>query len=83
MESKQKQTWRGVKLIQMFVAKVINNERNILTHHEIIDHIAEQIEPMIPQVRKKTKLRIHPNWRRSSLSYSYSFKLACFSILYI
>ena len=30
-------------LIQTFVLKVINNERKILTHHEIIDCIAEQI----------------------------------------
>ena len=26
-------------LIQTFVLKVINNEKNILTHHEIIDRI--------------------------------------------
>ena len=34
---------RGATLIQRFVVKVINNERKILTHHEITDHIAEQL----------------------------------------
>ena len=29
-------------LIRTFVLKVINNERKILIHHEIIDYIAEQ-----------------------------------------
>ena len=33
----------GIILIQTFVVKVINNERKILTHHENIDGIAEQI----------------------------------------
>ena len=37
-------------LIQTFVLKVINNERKILTHHEIIDCIAEKIESVITQV---------------------------------
>ena len=48
MESKQKQTWGGTMLIRTLVLKVINNERKILTHHEIIDCIAEQIELIIP-----------------------------------
>ena len=30
-------------LIPTSVLKVTNNERKILTHHEIVDHIAEQI----------------------------------------
>ena len=30
-------------LIQTVVLNVINNERKILTHHEITDRIAEQI----------------------------------------
>ena len=30
-------------LIRMFIIKVINNERKILTRHEIIDRIAEHI----------------------------------------
>ena len=47
MESKQKPTWRGIMLIQKFVLKVINNERKILIHYEIIDRIAEQIESVI------------------------------------
>ena len=33
--------------IRMFVLKVINNERNILTRHEIIDRIAEQIVSVV------------------------------------
>ena len=39
-------------LIRRFVLKVINNERKILTHHEIIDRIAEQIVFVITQVCK-------------------------------
>ena len=39
-------------LIRRFVLKVINNERKILTHHEIIDLIAEQIVFVITQVCK-------------------------------
>ena len=39
MESKQKRTM--IMLIQTFVLKVINDERKKLTHHEIIDRIAE------------------------------------------
>ena len=31
-------------LIERFILNVINTERKILTHHEIIDRIAEQIE---------------------------------------
>ena len=37
-------------LIRMFVLKVINNEKNILTPHEIIDRIAEQIAVVITRV---------------------------------
>ena len=50
MESKQKRIWEGIILIRTFVLKVINNERKILTSHEIIDRIAEQIESVITQV---------------------------------
>ena len=48
-------------LIQRFVLKVINNERKILTHHKIIDRIAEQIMLVITQVCKESKSSIHPN----------------------
>ena len=34
---------RGIILIRRFILKVINNKRRILTRHEIIDRIAEQI----------------------------------------
>ena len=33
--------------IRTFVLKLINNERTILTHHEIIDRIAKKIVPVI------------------------------------
>ena len=42
-------------LIRRFVLKVINNERKILTHHKIIDRIAEQIMLVITQVCKESK----------------------------
>ena len=38
---------RGIMLILTFFLKVINNETKILTYHEIIDFIAEQIVQMI------------------------------------
>ena len=38
----------------MFVLKVINNERKILTRHEIIDRIAEQIVLVITRVCKES-----------------------------
>ena len=41
-------------LIQMLVLKVINNERKILTHHEIIDRIVEQIVLLITRVCKES-----------------------------
>ena len=49
MESKQKRTWGGIRLVRTLVLKVINNERKNLTHHEIIDRIAEQTESLITQ----------------------------------
>ena len=61
-------------LIQIFVLKVTNNERNILTHHEIIDRMAKQIESVITQVCKESKLWIHPNLQRPSFSLMISFK---------
>ena len=41
-------------LIRMFVLKVINIERNILTRHEIIDRIGEQILFAITRVCKES-----------------------------
>ena len=40
--------------IQLFALKVINNERKILTRHEIIDRIAEQIVLVITRVCKES-----------------------------
>ena len=54
----------------MFVLKVINNERKILTHQEIIDRTAEQIESVLTQVCKESKLWTHPNLRRPSFSFT-------------
>ena len=34
-------------LIRTFFLRMINKERKILTHHEVIDHIAEQIVQII------------------------------------
>ena len=33
---------KGIMLIRAFILKVINDEKKILTHHKIIDRIAEQ-----------------------------------------
>ena len=41
-------------LIRMFIIKVINNERKILTRHEIIDRIAEHIVLVITRVCKES-----------------------------
>ena len=70
-------------LIQTFVLKVINNERKKLSHHEIIDRIAEQTALVIIQVSKESKLRIHPNLRKPRFSFTYSFKFTykCFARL--
>ena len=67
-------------LIRTFVLKVINNERKKLTHHEIIDRIAEQTASGIIHVSKELKLRIHPKLRRTRFSFTYSFKFTykCF-----
>ena len=59
-------------LIRTFVLKVINNERQELTHHQIIDRIAEQTASVIIQTSKE--LRIHSNIRRPCFSFTYSFK---------
>ena len=45
---------RNIMLIQLFALKVINNERKILTRHEIIDRIAEQIVLVITRVCKES-----------------------------
>ena len=43
-------------LIRMFVLNVTNHVRKKLTHHEIIDRIAEQTESLITKVCKASKL---------------------------
>ena len=35
---------RGIILVPKFVFKVINNERNILTHYEIADRTVKQVK---------------------------------------
>ena len=59
-------------LIPRFVVKVINNERKNLTHHEVIDRIAQQIAFVITQMCKESRLWIHPNLRGPSFSFTYS-----------
>ena len=63
--------------MRTFVLKVINDERKILTHHEITDRITEQIV----SVRQKPKLCIHPNLRRPNFIFTYSSKLIYFCIV--
>ena len=46
---------RDIMLIRRLALKIRNNERKILTQHEIIDRTAEKIALMITQVRKKSK----------------------------
>ena len=81
--AKKNKHGEGIMLIQTFVLKVINNERKKLTHHEIIDRIAEQTALVIIQVSKESKLRIHPNLRKPRFSFTYSFKFTykCFARL--
>ena len=59
-------------LIPRFVLKLINNERKNLTHHEVIDRIAQQIAFVITQMCKESRLWIHPNLRGPSFSFTYS-----------
>ena len=59
-------------LILRFVLNVINNERKNLTHHEVIDRIAQQIAFVITQMCKESRLWIHPNLRGPSFSFTYS-----------
>ena len=68
---------RRIMLIQTFILKVINNERKILTHHEIIDRIGEQIV----LVCKGLKLWIHPDFRRPNFSFTYSSNFIYFHIV--
>ena len=67
-------------LIRKFILKVMNNERKILTHHKITDRIAEQLESVITQVYRESKLWIHPNLRRPSFLFTYSFKFTYFFV---
>ena len=63
-------------LTRKLVLKAINNEWKILTDHKIIDRIAKQTESVITQVCKELKFWIHPNLRRPSVSFTYSFNLS-------
>ena len=68
-------------LIRIFVLKVTNNKRNILTHHETIDLMSEQTKMVITQVCKESKLLVHPNFQRRSFSLTFSFKFTYFCIV--
>ena len=52
-------TGRGIILFRMFFLKVINNERKILTHHEIIDRITQQIVLVITSELTEAKFLIY------------------------
>ena len=52
--NKKEQGERHIMPTRMFVLKVINKERKILTSHEIIDLIAEQIVLVITRVCKES-----------------------------
>ena len=58
-------------LIRTFVAKIINNDRKLLTDHEIIDRTAEQIESVITQVCEESFGFIRANG--SQFSHLLSF----------
>ena len=77
----KKEPREGIMFIRTFVLKVINNERQKLTHHEIIDSIAEQTESVITQVCKESKLWIHSILRQPRFSFTYSFKFTLRTIL--
>ena len=72
---------RGIVVIRILVLKVNNKKNFCLTHHEVIDRIAEKIESVITQVYKGTKLWIHPNLRRIIFSLTFSFKFTYFCIV--
>ena len=83
MKKKQKWSWEGViMLIQTFVLKIINNERKILTHHEIIDCTADKIKSVIAQMCKETKSWNHPTLQRLNFSFTYSFKFTYVDLIY-
>ena len=67
--------------LRTFVQKIINDERKILTHHDINDCIAEKIVSVITQIYKEKKLWIHPNLRQPNFLFSYSFKFTYFCIV--
>ena len=70
----------GIMLDRTFVLKVITDERKKLTHHEMIDCIAEQTALVIIQVSKELKLMIYSILRRPRFSFTHSVKFTykCF-----
>ena len=64
---------KGKMLIRTLFLKVINNERKILTHHEIIDCIAEQIVQTIKTV-DSSELKAAKSLIYSVTQLVYSFK---------
>ena len=76
MKKKQKWSWEGVIML------IINNERKIWTHHEIIDCTADKIVSVIAQMCKETKLRNHPTLQRLNFSFTYSLKFTYVDLIY-
>ena len=78
------QTKMNMETVIILIWRVVVKEEiiwKILIHHEITDDITEQIVSVIIQVCKELKLWIHPNLRRPSFSFTYSFKFNYFCIV--
>ena len=71
---------RYIMLIQLFALKVINNERKILTRHEIIDRIAEQIVLVITRVCKES---VNSSELTAATCFIYLFKFTYFCFVYV
>ena len=77
MESKQKRRCGEsyIILIQIFVLKVMNNERKTLTRHEMIALQNKLCWWLLVCVKNQW---VHPKLRRSSVSFTYLFKFTYF-----
>ena len=79
MQSKQKQTWGEVcNAHPMFVVKVINNERKILTRHEMITLQNKMCWWSLVCVKNQW---VHPKLQRSIVSFTNLFKFTYFCLV--
>ena len=79
MKSKQKKHGEGNNTYPHVFPKSNNNERKVLTHHEI--HNCRKLVSVTTQVCKETKLLIHSNLQTPNISFTYSFKFTYFCIV--